>query len=63
MSEQYNDLHKEFIKYLLRHRGLYAVLIEIELVHITEGKEGRIYLRHTNPFHIQIKGYVFLYKQ
>ena len=38
MSEQYNDLHKEFIKYLLRHGGSYADLMEIELVHITEGK-------------------------
>ena len=36
MSEQKNDLCKEFIKHLLGHGGSYTDLFEIELVHITE---------------------------
>ena len=36
MSEQTNDLRKEFIKHLLEHGGSYTELFEIELVRITE---------------------------
>ena len=40
MSEQKNDLCKEFIKHLLEHGGSYTDLFEIKLVHIAERING-----------------------
>ena len=48
MSEQTNDLHKELMKYLLRHRGSYADCLETEIVQIIEGQYWHIYLHHPN---------------
>ena len=36
MSEQKNDLRKEFLKHLLKNRGSYTDVFKIQLVHIAE---------------------------
>ena len=57
MSEQTNDLQKEFIKQVLRHGGLYTDLFEIELVIIVV----RIMAHSPTPHQLQyapLKGYV-----
>ena len=59
ISEQKNDLCKEFVTYLLGHGGSYVDVFEIELVHI-----GERIMAHLSPphqlYHVPIKEYVVI---
>ena len=54
MSDQKNELCKEFIKYLFGHGGSYTDLLEIELVHIAQ----RIMAHQPPPHQLQLFHYM-----
>ena len=57
MSEQKNDLCKEFIKHLLGHGGSYTDLFEKKLVHVTESIMAHLPSPHQVQ-HVLLQGYV-----
>ena len=62
MSEQNNDLRKDFIQYLLTHSGSYADLLELGLVQMKI--RGTQQAHQPTPHrlqHVPLNGYVILY--
>ena len=60
MSEQRNDLRKEFIKQVFGHGGSYADWFQIELVHNAERIMAYLPPPHQLQ-HVPLKGCVILY--